>query len=255
MSDPERDNRLNGDETFDIDIEGFDDLNFHEMEREMEEATDSSFVQGRAMDLELERLLQRLDKVVAPSTGSSESGEPDLVVDHESAPPPRFQNHRPIPRPPQVARPVEPMTVPTDIGQANLSRANLSQASPSQASSSPANPSQASLSPASRSQASFSQSEPPEVQAEQAQSPQHKPSPPNTVRSQTAPASVEAGAILLTDRLSDGDQELDAPISPVVKTAGAKTVSQLTPQQLSDLIERAVEKGVRQALAARKPAK
>jgi hypothetical protein len=177
MIDPERDDdRPGGDDTFDIEIEGFDNLNFRE------EETPEPDYQSQEMDLELERIIRRLDEVTSPvGTGSlnvpgpaaqphdSRLPEDSALLPIPKAPPPIPR--APVSRPPLVARPPEP--------------------------------------------------------------------------AESVP-QVESGTILLTERL---DKE-EPGAEPAKSLAGSGTIAQMTPRELAELIERAVEKGVRRALAA-----
>ncbi|MDR2142517.1 MAG: hypothetical protein LBR11_12185 [Deltaproteobacteria bacterium] len=183
---PERDDddRLPGDDTFDIDIEGFEEINFHD-QGPMEE----TLAKSQAMDLELEALIQRLDKVVADPTvivEPSESPEPPESLESLSQ-----RSPAPIPRPPAPPRPPVPQV--------------------------------------------------PQVPP----APQAAPAPP------VPEPQAEAEAILLTDRLPSEGPPAPRPPQSVPAEPAVVSVSQLTAQELAALIERAVERGVRRALASR----
>ncbi|MDR2421915.1 MAG: hypothetical protein LBE01_00875 [Deltaproteobacteria bacterium] len=170
MSDPERDDDIPGrDDSFDIDIEGFDDLNFRDREPEGDDAP-----QGEAMDLELERLIQRLDKVVAPKAADGSLAQGQEPISRSAS----------DPRPAGEARPLSPPRPPA--------------------------------------------------------APTRPPAAP-----------PEATAILLTERLPDEEADFTAPDILGPLAAEPATVAQLSPKGLAELIERAVERGVRRALAKR----
>jgi hypothetical protein len=208
MSDHERDDDLpGGDETFDIDIEGFDDLNFRE--------TEANASKSEALDLELDRLLKRLDKVVAEDPVEDPVEDPaqeDPLEVPRSFDPPVPKS---VPRAPAPARPVP-----------GGDRAGA-------------------------------------LEPDESLAPHG--SPKARLKGQSDHLA-EPSTILLTERLSEEDPDFDRPnpspkASPKAATLAATTtttattattVAELSPGELADLIERAVERGVRRALAARR---
>ncbi|MDR1085745.1 MAG: hypothetical protein LBP22_13065 [Deltaproteobacteria bacterium] len=202
MSVPDRDDdRPGGDDTFDIEIEGFDNLNFHE-----EEQPEAAY-ENPEMDLELERIIRRLDEVTAPVPPAPQVLEVEAEEpDPESIPPP------PIPRPPQVPRAVKPSAQPQKVVPPPTER-------PGQGL---------------RNQ--------PAARPLQATAPEAQESPPQT----------DSGTILLTERLAGEEAPAEAGAILGLSLPGEGTVAQMTPLELAELIEKAVEKGFRRALAAQK---
>ncbi|MDR1871743.1 MAG: hypothetical protein LBS60_07475 [Deltaproteobacteria bacterium] len=183
MSDSDRDDDYPGrDDSFDIDIEGFEDLSFPEPKDATEEFP------PEALDLELDRAIKRIDEM-----GTLEPFESPLGFEP----------------------PVDPVVIPKPPVSPPIS---------------------------------------PEV------SPPVRPAPViPRVKEPLAPP-LDGGTILLTERLTEEPDDVYRPPSSRVKAPVAlapaldqspTSVAQLSPKDLSSLIEKAVERGVLRALAIR----
>ncbi|MDR1395680.1 MAG: hypothetical protein LBK52_05885 [Deltaproteobacteria bacterium] len=235
MRDQDHGGRPGGDETFDIEIEGFDSINFSEDPSGQADLTPE--FPGQDIDQELERIIRRLDEVTAPQDPEAgpvpdpprpaprrtrpgeaydqDSGQP-YVLDSPAAEPLR-------PAPPVRLRPPVPAAADPPVLAAEDPRPPVRQAVPASIPRPPARPAAIPRPPA-------------------------EPAPSGPRLRAPADPYGDRETILLTERLAEAPGPEVFPAAS--GTSGADTVAQMTPGQLAELIERAVERGMARALAA-----
>jgi hypothetical protein len=251
MSDPSRDDDFPGrDDSFDIDIEGFDDINFRESQR------DSEYPPSENADLELEKLLKLVDNVVGEEANEVAT---DFYFDEETSPVsrPKGQPKAPAeseseavhlterlfedeePEPPQTrVKSQPPRERARDFGQERVERERFGQDRSGQE-----RFGQERIERERSVQERFGQERIVRERSDQERSGQER-------------FGQERFGQERIERERFGQESIERERSKQAPPPkGPATIAQLSPLEFADIIERAVERGVRKALAAKKAAR